>query len=114
LLKDTKQEHILKEVYEDCKKQLLLPKEEIKNVVKRVYEPFTYEQVSKKVAELLRPKEIEAETDIVFQSIENLHQACPDNKGDWYFSGNYPTPGGNKVVCKAFINFYEGINERAY
>ncbi|MGY6561934.1 MAG: amidophosphoribosyltransferase [Luteibaculaceae bacterium] len=114
LLKEHKMEHILTQVYEDCKAQLKLPKEKIVNVVKKVYEPFTYEQVSNKIAALLKPEGLNSETEIVFQSIENLHQACPNNLGDWYFSGNYPTPGGNKVVCKAFINFYEGRNERAY
>jgi len=114
LIKDRGLEKLLTEVYHDCKAQVKLPKEQIKNAVKRIYEPFSYEEISDKIAELLRPEGINAETAIVYQSIENIHQACPNNLGDWYFSGNYPTPGGNKVVCKAYINFYEGVNERAY
>jgi amidophosphoribosyltransferase len=82
--------------------------------VKEFYAPFNAEQISKKIGELLSPANIKAEVKIIYQSIENLHQACPKNLGDWYFTGNYPTPGGNKVVNKAFINFYEGKNERAY
>ena len=76
--------------------------------------PFTPEEISDKIAKLLTPPEIKAEVKIVYQSIENLHKACPNHLGDWYFTGNYPTPGGNKVVNKAFINYVEGSNERAY
>lgn len=114
LLKDTKQEHIIKEVYDKCKAQEFLPKEEIVNFVKEIYKPFTAEQVSKKISEILTPQDMKAEVEIVFQTIEGLHAACPDHKGDWYFTGNYPTPGGNKVVNKSFINYFEGKNERAY
>jgi amidophosphoribosyltransferase len=84
------------------------------NLVKRIYEPFTDEEISNKITELLRPSNIQAETKIIYQTVENLHKACPDHTGDWYFTGNYPTPGGNKVVNKAFINYMEGNNERAY
>ena len=84
------------------------------NLVKEIYEPFTAEQISKKIAELLRPEEMNAEVEIIYQTVENLHKSCPNNLGDWYFTGNYPTPGGNKVVNKAFINWMEGKNERAY
>ena len=114
LLKDTGKEHIIKEVYDKCKAQENLPKEEIQNHVKEIYAPFTAEEVSKKISELLTPENMKAEVDIVFQTIEGLHHACPNNKGDWYFTGNYPTPGGNKVVNKAFIYYFEGKNLRAY
>jgi amidophosphoribosyltransferase len=114
LLKETGQEHIIKEVYDKCKAQENLPKEEIVNHVKDIYAPFTAEEVSKKISELLTPESMNAEVDIVFQTIEGLHHACPNNKGDWYFTGNYPTPGGNKVVNKAFIYYFEGKNLRAY
>lgn len=114
LLKDTNQVHIIKEVYDNCKAQEHLPKEEIVNHVKNIYKPFTAEEISKKISEILTPEGIKAKVEIVFQTIEGLHDACPDHKGDWYFTGNYPTPGGNKVVNKSFINYYEGKNERAY
>lgn len=114
LLKDNFKENLLDELYEKAKAQEDLPKEKIRNVVKEIYEPFTAEQISAKIAELLRPDDINAEVEIIYQSIEGLHNACPDHKGDWYFTGNYPTPGGNKVVNKSFINFMEGKNIRAY
>lgn len=114
LLNDTNQSNIINEVYNKCKAQENLPKEEIVNYVKEVYKPFTAEQISKKIAELLTHQDLNSEVEIIYQSIEDLHIACPDNLGDWYFTGNYPTPGGNRVVNKSFINFIEGINERAY
>ncbi len=114
LLKENNKAHVLKEVYDKCKAQEGLPKEEIVNHVKAIYEPFTAEEISNKIAEQLRPSGCQAQIDIVYQSIENLHAACPDNKGDWYFSGNYPTPGGMKVVNQSYINFYEGNKGRAY
>ncbi len=114
LLKETNQMHIIDEVYAKCIKQIALPKEDVVNVVKEIYSPFTDEQISKKIAELLTPQSIKAEVDIIFQSVENLHRACPNHLGDWYFTGNYPTPGGNKVVNKAFMNWKENKNERAY
>ena len=114
LLKDTNQEHIMNNTYEKCKAQEGLKKEEIQNYVRDIYAPFTPEEISDKIAKLLTPPEIKAEVKIVYQSIENLHKACPNHLGDWYFTGNYPTPGGNKVVNKAFINYVEGSNERAY
>jgi len=114
LLKDTNQEHIITATYQQCKAQEHLPKEDMVNHVKNIYKPFTAEQLSKKIAEMLTPKDINAEVEIVFQTIEGLHDACPDHTGDWYFTGNYPTPGGNKVVNKSFINYYEGKNQRAY
>jgi amidophosphoribosyltransferase len=104
----------LDELYEKAKAQQDLPKEQITNVVKEIYEKFTTEQISRKIAELLLPEDINAEVEILYQSIAGLHNACPNNQGDWYFTGNYPTPGGNKVVNKAFINYMEGKNVRAY
>ncbi len=114
LLKDTGKEKLIEDVYKKCKAQENLPKEQIINHVKEIYAPFTAEEVSKKISELLTPPTINAEVDIVFQTIEGLHDACPNHKGDWYFTGNYPTPGGNKVVNKAFIYYFEGRDERAY
>lgn len=114
LLEEQNKEDLLEEVYERCKAQLGLPKEQVKNEVKRIYEPFTEEQVSDKIAMLLTPPSIQAEVKVVYQSIETMHQALPHSKGDWYFSGDYPTPGGNKVVNQAFINYMEGSNARAY
>lgn len=114
LLKENDMAYIIDEVMADCEKQLDLPKEEVINHVKRIYNPFTAEEISRKISELLRPADINAEVEIIFQSLEGLHSSCPEHSGDWYFSGNYPTPGGNKVVNKAFVNFYKGVNERAY
>ena len=114
LLKETGKEHVINEVYKKAKAQENLPKEQIVNYVKEIYKPFDSKQISAKIAELLTAKDIKAEVEIVYQSIENLHKACPNDTGDWYFTGNYPTPGGNKVVNKAFINFIEGKNLRAY
>ena len=114
LLRDTNQTAIIDEVYKKCLEQVKLPKEQVRNYVKEIYAPFTDEQISSKIAELLTPPTIKAKVEIVFQSVENLHIACPNHLGDWYFTGNYPTPGGNKVVNKAFINWVEKRNERAY
>ncbi|RLD61389.1 MAG: amidophosphoribosyltransferase [Bacteroidetes bacterium] len=114
LLYDTNQKSVINEVYKKCKRQEYLPKEEIVNYVKEIFKPFTAGQISDKIAELLTGREIKAEIQIIYQTIEDLHEAIPDYLGDWYFTGNYPTPGGNKVVNKAFINFIEGKNVRAY
>ena len=114
LLNETNQELILKEVYTSCKEQQTMGDVEIKNAVKAIYEPFTNEQISDKIAQMLKTSEINAEVDIVYQTVENLHKAIPNHLGDWYFTGDYPTPGGNRVVNDAFINFYEGNNKRAY
>ena len=105
---------ITKDIYEKCLKQIDLKDEKVLNHVKELYAPFTAEEISKKIGELLSSKEIKAEVDIIYQTIENLHLACPKNLGDWYFTGDYPTSGGNRVVNRAFINFYEGKNKRAY
>lgn len=114
LLKESGRTNIIDEVYRKSKEQEQLPKEQIVNYVKEIYAPFTDADISKKIAQMLTPANIRAEVDIVYQSVEDLHRACPGHTGDWYFTGNYPTPGGNKVVNKAFINFIEGKNERAY
>ena len=114
LLKEQGKDAIITDVYKRCKAQVNLPKEEIRNYVKEVYAPFTAQQISDKISELLRPEGINAEVQIIYQTIEGLHKAIPNHKGDWYFTGDYPTPGGNKVVNKAFINYVEGNNERAY
>jgi amidophosphoribosyltransferase len=114
LLRDRKMDSVIKEVYEKCLEQVNLPKEQVRNFVKEIYAPFSNEEISAKIAELLTPPTIKAEVEIVFQTVENLHIACPDHLGDWYFTGDYPTPGGNKVVNKAFINWVEKRNERAY
>jgi amidophosphoribosyltransferase len=107
-------ENIVDEVYEQCVIQDGLPKEEMRNVVQRIYEPFIENEVSDMISKLLTPPEIHADVQIIYQSLEDLHVACPGHSGDWYFSGNYPTPGGNKVVNRAFINFFNKVNERAY
>lgn len=114
LLKERGMEGLLYNVYQKCKASLSLPKEEIINHVKEIYSPFTYDEITKKITELITPEDSVAEVEVVFQTIEGLHNACPDHKGDWYFTGDYPTPGGNKVVNKSFINYFEGINQRAY
>ena len=114
LLKDTNQTHVIDEVYRKCKEQENLPKEEIVNYVKEIYKQFKAEEVSAKIAELLKPDDCNAEVEIIYQTIENLHEACPNDTGDWYFTGNYPTPGGNKVVNTSFINYVEGKDGRAY
>jgi amidophosphoribosyltransferase len=114
LLKETNQAHVIEDTYQLCKAQELLPKEKIVNYVKNIYAPFSAQQVADKISQLLTPAQMKAEVRIIFQTVENLHIACPNHLGDWYFTGDYPTPGGNKVVNKAFINYMEGKNARAY
>ena len=114
LLRDTNQSELIDEVYKKCLEQINLPKEQVRNYVKEIYAPFTDEQISAKIAELLTPPTIQAKVEIVYQTVENLHIACPNHLGDWYFTGDYPTPGGNKVVNRAFLNYVEGKNERPY
>lgn len=114
LLKENGQAGLIDEVYHKSKAQENKPKEEIVNYVKEIYAPFTDEQISGKITELVTPDNINAKTEVVYNTIESLHKACPAHTGDWYFTGNYPTPGGNKVVNRAFINYYEGNNKRAY
>jgi amidophosphoribosyltransferase len=101
-------------ILKKCVEQLEATKETVRNYVREVYEPFTVEEISAKIAQLVTPEGINAKVEVIFQTIEGLHDACPNHKGDWYFTGKYPTPGGNKVVNKAFINYMEGKNERAY
>lgn len=114
LLKEHNLSNIIEEVYQKCKAQEKLKDTEVVNYVKEIYLPFSDEEIANKIAKMLHPKEITANVKIIFQSVENLHLACPKNLGDWYFTGNYPTPGGNRVVNRAFINFYEGNDARAY
>ncbi len=114
LLKDQDKLSIIDEVYQLCKTAEIEGKLKEENFVKRIYESFSYEDVSKKIAYLLTNENINAEVEIIFQTVSNLHIACPNHTGDWYFTGNYPTPGGNKVVNKSFINYVEGVNKRAY
>lgn len=114
LLRENGKEAIIREVYEKCKEQENLPKEEIVNYVGEIYKPFTYEQVSARISEMVKPEGCGAEVAIVYQTVENLHLACPNDRGDWYFTGNYPTPGGNRVVNSSFISFMEGKEGRAY
>ena len=114
LLKDTGRELVINQVYEEAISELKKPVGEMRNVVREIYKPFCPDEVSAKIASMLKSDEIKSEVEIVFQSIEGLHQACPGHLGDWYFTGNYPTPGGNKVVNQSFINYVEGRNVRAY
>ena len=114
LLKERGKDTILTETYNKCKSQEGLPKEEMQNHVKEIYKPFTADDISKKISELLTPEGTKAEIEIIYQSISDLHGSCPNHLGDWYFTGEYPTPGGNKVVNKSFINYMEGNNNRAY
>ena len=114
LLKDTQQEHILTEVHEKIKALDLAGELHTENVVRNIYKPFTTLQISDKIAELITPPEVSTPVEVIYQTIEDLHTCCPTNTGDWYFTGNYPTPGGNKVVNKAFLNYIEGKNERGY
>jgi len=114
LLKGTGRQNVLDKVYKMCKEQEDIPKEKVINHVREIYKPFTPEQISGQIARMLKTNEIRADLEIIYQSIESLHKAIPEHTGDWYFTGNYPTPGGNKVVNQSFINFIEGKNERAY
>ncbi|MDB5145141.1 MAG: amidophosphoribosyltransferase [Mucilaginibacter sp.] len=114
LLKEMKKEDIILDVYQKCKDSASLLKEEVENYVKAIYEPFTDQQISDRIAQIITPKEINAEVQVIYQTLDNLHKACPEHTGDWYFSGNFPTPGGNKVVNRAFVNWMEGKNQRGY
>jgi amidophosphoribosyltransferase len=104
----------LQQIYNRCKQELEKPLAEMKNIVKEVYEPFAYEEISAEIANIVKPKHIFSDVQVIYQKIEDLHNACPKNLGDWYFTGDYPTAGGNKVALIAFINFMEGKNVRAY
>ena len=111
LLKERGMETVIANVYSKCKAQLNLPKEDMVNHVKEIYAPFSDEEISAKMVQLLKPKSVNAEVEIVYQTLDGLHEACPDHTGDWYFSGNYPTPGGVKLVNKAFVDYMENEME---
>ncbi|MDR2466511.1 MAG: class II glutamine amidotransferase [Prevotellaceae bacterium] len=114
LLRESGREQLLDDVYRKCKAQQKLPKEKIVNHVKEIYADFSDERISRKIAEMLRPNDMKAELELIFQTIEGVRNACPENNGDWYFSGNYPTPGGNRVVNNAYINYFEQRDVRPY
>ena len=114
LLKETNQEHVLLDTYRKCKDQEGVLKEDMVNYVQDIYSLFTADEISAKISQLLTPKGTSAKVKIIYQSISDLHASCPNHLGDWYFTGDYPTPGGVKVVNKAFINYVEGKNKRAY
>ena len=114
LLKDRGLEKVLSDTYEKCKAELMKPLAEMQNPVTAIYDPFTADEVSDKISELLTPEGMVADVKIIFQTIEGLHEACPNHTGDWYFTGNYPTPGGRRVVNRAFVNYIEGSDKRAY
>jgi amidophosphoribosyltransferase len=114
LHKEQGRSEFLKDLYARTKAELQKPKEEQVNLVKEIYAPFTDEQISAKIASLIKPSDLGAEFELIYQSVEGLHNACPDNLGDWYFTGNYPTPGGNKVSNQAYVNYMEGNHKRAY
>ncbi len=114
LLKDAGKDDVILKVYQQCKDSEKLLKEDVKNYVKAIYEPFTDQEISDRIAKIITPKEIKAEIKVIYQTLDNLHKACPDHAGDWYFSGDFPTPGGNKVVNRAFVNWMEGKNQRGY
>src|SRR5690606_36435068 len=114
LLKERGLYHIIDEVYAKCKAQENLNDSDVVNYVTEIYAPFQPQEISDKIAQMLSSEEIQADLKIIFQTVENLHTACPKNLCDWYFTGDYPTPGGNRVVNRAFMNFYEGKDARAY
>jgi amidophosphoribosyltransferase len=114
LLKDKGMAALLDETYQAAKAELAKPAAQQRCVVQDIYAPLSYEEVSKKIAEMLKPQDLRAEFDILFQSVDNLHEACPGDRGDWYFTGNYPTPGGNQVANRAYVYYMEGRKERAY
>jgi amidophosphoribosyltransferase len=114
LLKEEDKENIILEVYQKCKDSASLPKEGVVNYVKAIYAPFTDQQISDRIAKIISPKDIHCKVEVIYQTLDNLHKACPDHTGDWYFSGDFPTPGGNKVVNRAFVNWMEGKNQRGY
>ena len=114
LIRENGKAKLLTDIYEKAKAELQKPKEEQVNVIKEIYAAFTNAQISEKIAALIKPQELNAKFELIYQTIEGLHDACPDHKGDWYFTGNFPTPGGNKVSNQAFVNYMEGSNKRAY
>lgn len=114
LLKESKNDKLITDTYKRALSQNQLPREQIQNVVKDIYAPFNYQQVSDRIAQLLTPENLKAKFELIYQTVEGLHISCPNHTGDWYFTGNYPTPGGNKVANQSFINYVEGKTGRAY
>jgi amidophosphoribosyltransferase len=114
LTKERGREAVLKQIYDACKASLNLPRDQVQNEVKALYKPFKPHEVEAKIAQILRPADLKAQFQVIYQSIEGLHAACPNHKGDWYFTGDYPTPGGNRVVNRSFVNFMENSDARAY
>jgi amidophosphoribosyltransferase len=114
LLKADGKEHLLRECYARCQHQLTLPKEDMVNEVKKLYDEVSTERISKRIAEIVTPEDLRIDVDVIFQTLEGLRDAIPGHTGDWYFSGDYPTPGGNKVVNRAFTYYMEGRKERSY
>ena len=114
MLDETGRSHLLQEAYQRCKASENLPAEMVRNEVAPLYDLFEYCQISQQIAKIVRHKDIKPEVQVIFQTLDGLHKACPGNSGDWYFSGRYPTPGGNRVVNRAFMNFVEDKDERAY
>jgi len=114
ILKESGRESLISKVYDEAREELKKPVGEIRNLVRDIYKPLCPDDISRKIAEMLKADDIKTEVEIVFQSIEGLHEACPGHLGDWYFTGSYPTPGGNKVANQSFINYIEGRNVRAY
>ncbi|MBP5345538.1 MAG: amidophosphoribosyltransferase, partial [Bacteroidales bacterium] len=112
LLKERGMENTLDDVYRKCKAQEDLPKEKVKNYVKEIYAPFTDEEISQKICQMLTPSSVKVPVEIIYQTVEGLHQACPNHEGDWYFTGDYPTAGGNRLVNLAYINYYEGNDSK--
>ena len=114
LLKSQGKEDVINETYKDCLKELKLPSSKMKNRVSKIYDDYSDEDISCQISKILKEKEIKTNVEVIFQTVESLHSACPKNLGDWYFTGDYPTPGGNKVVNQSFVNYYEGVKKRAY
>jgi amidophosphoribosyltransferase len=114
ILKEEGRERFMRELYDLTKAEMEKPSHEQKNMIQKLYDGIPYEAISKKVAEMVTPKGMKSELEIIYQTVENLHAACPDYRGDWYFTGNFPTPGGAKVANRAFLNYMEGRKERAY
>ena len=114
LLKSQGKEDVINETYKDCLKELKLPSSKMKNRVSKIYADYSDEDISDQISKILKEKEIKTNVEVIFQTVESLHSACPKNLGDWYFTGDYPTPGGNKVVNQSFVNYYEGVKKRAY
>ncbi|MBL4663515.1 MAG: amidophosphoribosyltransferase, partial [Flavobacteriaceae bacterium] len=114
LHKERGTEHVIEDIYHKCKKQLALKDSEVVNYVKELYDPFTDQEISDKISEIISDNNINAKVKVIFQSVDDLHKACPKNLGDWYFTGDYPTEGGNRVVNRAYVHFFEGNPARAY